>query len=287
EGHRLGGFNCVFGGNLPVGAGLSSSAAVECGLAFGLNEIFGLNQGRRQLAIMSQRAEHLYPGVNCGIMDQYASLMGLKDSIMMLDCRSIEHQYIPFMLQRHSLVLINSRVQHSLAGGEYNIRRSQCAEGLAFLAQKDHSVKSFRDVSPDLLESSRDTMDQTIYNRCSYVVSEIERTRQASEYLTADNFEGFGELMYATHRGLSSLYEVSCAELDYLVDRAKEEGVTGSRLMGGGFGGCTLNLVENDRLDQTVNAITDSYLAAFGIAADVLQVKVSEGVHVVARGLPV
>jgi galactokinase len=275
----INGMDCVFGGNLPVGAGLSSSAAVECGLAFALNDIFRLGQSRKDLALMAQRAEHLYPGVKCGIMDQYASLMGKEDNIIMLDCSSVEHQYIPFNLQEHTLVLINTKVQHSLVSGEYNIRRKQCGEGLRLLRSKDNAIVSFRDVSPDHLETYRNEMDEVIYRRCSYVVSEIERTRQASDYLTNDQVKEFGRLMYETHEGLSKYYDVSCDELDFLVDKAKKNDVTGSRVMGGGFGGCTLNLINKNGLDKVISNITSAYKEQFGIDADVLEVKASDGVH--------
>ena len=273
------GVDVVFGGNLPVGAGLSSSAAVECGLAFALNDIFSLNCSRKELALMAQKAEHLYPGVQCGIMDQYASLMGSKDNIVMLDCRTIEHQYIPFNLKDHTLVLINTKVQHSLAGGEYNVRRNQCTEGLHLLRSKDHSIKSFRDLTPAHMENYKNEMGEVIYKRCSYVVREIERTRQASDFLTNDEIENFGRLMYETHEGLSKDYEVSCTELDFLVTQARQNNVTGARLMGGGFGGCTINIIRKDQLDATLQNITTAYKKQFGIDADVLEVLVSDGTY--------
>jgi galactokinase len=273
------GFNCVFGGNLPVGAGLSSSAAVECGLAYALNEIFNLGKSRKELALLAQRAEHLYPGVKCGIMDQYASISGMKDNIIMLDCRSVEHQYLPFQLKDHTLVLFNSKVQHSLASGEYNIRRTQCAEGLNFLSQKNDDIKSFRDVTVEELEIYRTEMQEVIYRRCNYVVNEIQRTRSASEYLTMDRIEDFGALMYQTHEGLSKDYEVSCNELDFLVDQARKNNVTGARMMGGGFGGCTINLVENKRYSETVSNITGAYEKEFGIRTDVIEVRIGDGTH--------
>jgi galactokinase len=176
-------------------------------------------------------------------------------------------------------VLINTKVQHSLSGGEYNVRRSQCAEGLNILKSKDASIESFRDVSPDHLETYKDEMDETVYRRCSFVVSEIERTRQASDYLTNDQIEDFGRLMYETHFGLSKLYEVSCDELDFLVELAKLNGVTGSRVMGGGFGGCTINLIRNDAFGETIRIITSAYKQKFNIDADVVAVTVSDGVN--------
>jgi galactokinase len=278
-GTAIKGFNCVFGGNLAVGAGLSSSAAVEGGLAFSLNEIFTLGKTKKELALLAQRAEHLYPGVKCGIMDQYASILGLKDNIIMLDCRSVEHQYLPFRLKEHTLVLFNSKVQHSLAGGEYNIRRTQCAKGLTFLSQKNPDIKSFRDVTVEELERYKHEMDEVIYRRCRYVVKEIERTRLASEYLTTDRIEAFGELMYQTHEGLSKEYEVSCKELDFLVNESVVNNVTGARLMGGGFGGCTINLVRNENYREVANNITTAYEKKFGIKADVIGVKISDGTY--------
>jgi galactokinase len=273
------GFDCVFGGNLPVGAGLSSSAAVECGLAYALNAIFDLGKSRKELALLAQRAEHLYPGVQCGIMDQYASIMGMKDNIIMLDCRSIEHQYLPFQLKEHSLILFNSKVQHSLASGEYNIRRSQCAEGLRFLSEKNNAIKSFRDVSIDELQQYRSEMDETVYRRCSYVVNEIRRTRLASEFLTMDRVEEFGGLMYETHEGLSKDYEVSCNELDLLVDVAKQNNVTGARVMGGGFGGCTINLIRNENYENVIEKIATAYEKHFGIKTEVIKVQIGDGSH--------
>lgn len=273
------GFDCVFGGDLPVGAGLSSSAAVECGLAYALNETFRFGKTRQQLALLAQRAEHLYPGVQCGIMDQFASLMGMKDNLIMLDCRSVEHQYLPFRLTEHSLVLFNSKVQHSLASGEYNIRRAQCAEGLNFLNRKNPGLKSFRDVSIEELEQYKEEMEAVVYKRCSYVVKEIQRTRLASEYLTMDRIEDFGKLMYQTHKGLSRDYEVSCPELDFLVEQAGKHHVSGSRLMGGGFGGCTINLIRNDGLDETIQHISSAYEKEFNIKADVISVRPGDGTH--------
>jgi galactokinase len=279
QGLAIKGFDCVFGGNLPVGAGLSSSAAVECVLAYALNEIFHLGKSRKELALLAQRAEHLYPGVQCGIMDQYASISGIKDNIIMLDCKTIEHQYLPFRLKHHSLVLFNSKVQHSLASGEYNTRRSQCTAGLNFLSSKDPQIKSFRDVPVETLEKYRGDMDEVIYRRCSYVVHEIERTRLAADYLTLDKLEAFGELMYQTHEGLSKDYEVSCKELDFLVNEARKNKVTGARLMGGGFGGCTINLVKNEMVTDTVNNIVEAYQNEFRITTDVIPVKISDGTN--------
>jgi galactokinase len=278
-GTAIKGFNCVFGGNLPVGAGLSSSAAVEGGLAFALNEIFTLGKTKKELALLAQRAEHLYPGVQCGIMDQYASILGLKDNIIMLDCRSIGHQYLPFRLKEHTLVLINSKVQHSLASGEYNIRRTQCAKGLSFLSGKNPVIKSFRDVTIEELERYKGEMDEVIYRRCRYVVKEIGRTRLASDYLRTDSIEDFGKLMYETHEGLSKEYEVSCKELDFLVNESVKNNVTGARLMGGGFGGCTINLVRNENYREVVENIITAYEKAFGIKADVIEVKISDGTY--------
>ena len=279
EGFEISGFDCIFGGNLPVGAGLSSSAAVECGMIFSLNQIFELAQSRKSLALMAQQAEHLYPGVKCGIMDQYASLLGMDAHVLLLDCKTVEHEYLPFQLDDHSLFLINSKVQHSLAGGEYNVRRSQCAEGLRILGQKYPGATSFRTVTREMLESCKDALDPEIYRRCGYVVSEIERTLAASEHLKKAEIGAFGALMYATHRGLSKDYEVSCEELDFLVEEARKRGVTGSRMMGGGFGGCTINIIEQDHADAVISEIVQEYEKKFGIAPEVIPVKISNGTH--------
>jgi galactokinase len=273
------GFDCAFGGNLPIGSGLSSSAAVECGLIFALNEIFQLGQDRKTLALMAQRAEHTFAGVKCGIMDQYASLMGKAGNVLLLDCKTIEHQYLPFELQDHVLVLLNSKVQHALAGGEYNVRRMQCTEGLDLIKQHEPSVKTFRDVSRNMLSKYELQMDPTVYKRCRYVVNEIDRTLQAADLLLQNNIEAFGKRMYETHQGLSKGFGVSCDELDFLVSEAAALQVTGARLMGGGFGGCTINIIRKEDRHQSISKIVSAYDEKFGTQPGIIEIDIANGTH--------
>ena len=228
---------------------MSSSAAVECGLLFALNEIFDLHLQRTTMATMAQKAEHTFPGVKVGIMDMFASIMGKLNHVILLDCMSLDYRYLPLNLEEHSLVLINTKVHHSLASGEYNQRRQQCQEGFAILQSIIPDVKSFRDIRPQEVEKHKAGLPEVIYKRCLFVTQEIERTQKAGVLLENNQLDEFGKLMYQTHEGLSKLYEVSCAELDFLVDQAKEQSsIIGSRVMGGGFGGCTINLMHKKRL---------------------------------------
>lgn len=279
-GKTIGGFDCVLGGDIPRGSGMSSSAAVEGGMAFALNEIFECGFDRKELALLNQRAEHDYPNVKCGIMDQFANMNGKKDSVILLDCRSIEHQYFPLVLDGYSLVLINTKVHHSLASSAYNKRRSQCEEGL-MLMRADSPVKSFRDVSKwENLLGYKETMGEEVYNRCLYVVQEIDRTQQAAKLLQQHDLKGLGKLMYATHEGLSKLYEVSCKELDFLVEQAKKNSsVIGSRLMGGGFGGCTINIVANDAVESFISETLAAYKSQYGIDGEAYVVQTDDGVR--------
>lgn len=274
------GFDCVFGGDVPIGAGMSSSAAVECGLLFGLNEIFELHLQRTTMATMAQKAEHTFPGVKVGIMDMFASLMGKQNKVIFLDCTSIDYKYLPLSLEEYSLVLINTKVHHSLASGEYNQRRQQCQEGLSKLQSLLGEVKSFRDIKPADVEKYKAELGELVYKRCLYVTQEIERTQRAAVLLENNEQEAFGKLMFETHEGLSKLYEVSCPELDFLVDRAKEKpSIVGSRVMGGGFGGCTINLIQKQDWADVVQEITDAYKKKFNIDAEVYEVTTSDGTY--------
>ncbi|MEJ7829545.1 MAG: galactokinase, partial [Segetibacter sp.] len=210
----LQGFDCVFGGDIPIGAGLSSSAAVECGLLFALNEIFQFQLSRLDIALMAQKAEHTFPGVQCGIMDMYASSMGKRDHVILLNCLKLEHKYFPLQLREYTLVLINTKVHHSLASGEYNIRRQQCQEGYKIIQMNvERNISSWQDVHPQDVEQLKDKMEEKVYQRSLYVTQEIERTQKAGQHLENNQLEEFGKLMFETHKGLSELYEVSCPEL--------------------------------------------------------------------------
>ncbi len=280
KGLTIHGFDCAFGGNVPIGAGMSSSAACECGVLFAMNEMFDLQLERTVMATMAQKAEHTFPGVKVGIMDMFASLMGKQNNAIFLDCTSLDYRYLPLELKDYSLVLINTKVHHSLASGEYNKRREQCHEGLVKLQSLLPGVKTFRDIKPADVEKYKADLDEVIYKRCLFVTGEIERTQKAATYLDNNELEAFGKLMYETHEGLSKLYEVSCPELDFLVDRAKEHpSIIGSRVMGGGFGGCTINLIHKNDWAAVVKEITDVYKKEFDIDAEVYEVTTSDGTH--------
>ncbi|MFL9481569.1 galactokinase [Chitinophagaceae bacterium LWZ2-11] len=280
DGFSVKGFDCVFGGNLPQGSGLSSSAAIEAGLLFALNEIFSFGLSRLQMAKMAQRAEHSYPNAQVGIMDMFASLHGKKDRLILLDCTSLEYQYLPFSSEDYDVVLINTKVHHTLAGSEYNTRRNECAEGLEILKGIDKSINTFRDVKPELVIENKTSFPENIYMRCLFVTQEIARTQKAAELLKQNDIKAFGKLMFETHEGLSKLYEVSCPELDFLVDAVKgNDAVIGSRVMGGGFGGCTINLIEKKGREQIVAAVSAKYQKQFNINPEVYIVSPEEGTH--------
>lgn len=274
------GFDCAFGGNVPIGAGMSSSAAVECGLLLALNEIFDLKLQRTTMATMAQKAEHTFPGVKVGIMDMFASLMGKQNHVILLDCMTLDYRYLPLKLEDYSLVLINTKVHHSLASGEYNQRRQQCHEGFVKLQSLLPSVKSFRDIRPEDVEKYKAGLGEVVFKRCLFVTQEIDRTQRAAVHLEKNELEAFGKLMYQTHEGLSKLYEVSCDELDFLVEQArKHSSIIGSRVMGGGFGGCTINLIHKKDWAQVVKEITDAYKKEFDIDAEVYEVATADGTH--------
>ena len=274
------GFNAVFGGNIPIGGGMSSSAAVECGLAVALNTIFNLKINRVDIALICQKAEHTFPGVMVGIMDQFANMMGAKDHVLLLDCDTLQYETLPFNMKDYSIVLINTKVHHELAGGEYNKRRKQCEEGLQILKSKYQGTHNFRDIKPQQVEEQKDSLAEEVYMRCLYVTQEIERTQQAAKFLKSGNMEGFGKLMYQTHEGLSKLYNVSCPELDFLVEEAKHfPEIIGSRLMGGGFGGCTINIIQKDHVNPVTGKIMEKYKKQFNIDSEMYVVALSDGTH--------
>ena len=274
------GFNCAFGGNIPIGGGMSSSAALEGGIAFGLNEICNFEKTQKELALLGQRAEHNFPGVMCGIMDQYANLLGKKNTVILLDCKNITHEYIPLNIEEYEIVLINTKVHHSLAASEYNQRRKECEKGLKILKEKIN-IQSFRDIkNPDELIGFKGKMGNDVYMRCLYVVEEIARTQEAANFLKENDINGFGKLMFQTHEGLKNLYHVSCSELDFLVDAAQQNNdVVGARLMGGGFGGCTINIVKKKSVKSFLTQILPAYKKQFNIDAGVYEVSIVDRTH--------
>lgn len=277
-GYTIGGFDCVFGGDIPIGAGLSSSAALECGAAFALNQLFGLNIDKISMIRYAQKAEHVFAGVQCGIMDQFASVMGKKDFALQLDCRSLDYHYFPLNLHDYQIVLCDTGVKHALASSEYNTRRLECEQGVAKVREKHPEVKSLRDVSLPMLERVETELDPTIYKRCRYVIEENERLLSGCKLLEQGDIRGFGEKMYGSHEGLSVQYEVSCPELDFLVDYTKDMPyVVGARMMGGGFGGCTINLVAIEEKDTFIKVLTKGYQQQFGLALKTYEVAISDG----------
>jgi galactokinase len=259
-GYEVPGFNCVFGGDIPIGAGLSSSAALEAGLAFALNELFHFQLEPLKLVGISQRAENDFVGVQCGIMDQLINIFGKQNQVLKLDCRTLEHEYFPFEQENLRIVLCDSQVQRALASSEYNLRRSQCEEGVRLIRENNPVVISLRDVTCDMLTEFKNHLDPVLYKRCKYVVQENERVLEACNSLNNGDVSNFGEKMNASHIGLRDEYEVSCTELDHLVDGALElDGVFGSRMMGAGFGGCTINLVSLDHLEEFTEGMEKVY----------------------------
>ena len=277
---QLEGFNMMFSSTIPIGSGLSSSAAIECGFGFAISNLFDLDIGDTELAEIGQRAEHEYAGVQCGIMDQFAVVMGRKDQVIKLDCRTLEYDLYPADFGEYELILFDTQVKHNLASSEYNIRRSQCQEGVKIVNKLYPEVISLRDVTLDMLHEAKADMDDLIFRRCKYVIEENERVLSVCEELKYNNIEKVGELMYETHLGLSNNYQVSCAELDLLVDLAKETGkIIGARMMGGGFGGCTINLVESKTASEVVESISDEYRRRMNKEIKVYPVSISDGVR--------
>ncbi|WP_026714373.1 galactokinase [Flavobacterium daejeonense] len=277
NGFQFEGVNCVFSSNIPVGSGLSSSAALECGFLFGMNDLFNLNIKPIDIALLGQKSEH-WVGIKCGIMDQFSSVMGQENKVIKIDCRTLEYTYHDANFADYSLILFDSNVKHSLMTSAYNERRQQCEEGIAIVKANFPEIKSFRDCTEQTIIDLKDKMSHDVFRRSLFVVKEINRVIQACEALDNGKIELLGELMFATHDGLSKDYEVSCEELDLLVDLAKEEAaVIGSRLMGGGFGGCTINLVKKGHEQEIKDKFSKLYTEAFGIELKIYDVKVSNG----------
>ncbi len=287
RGYKLSGFDLLVDGNVPFGAGLSSSAAVECATAFALNEIFGLELSRTDITGIAQKAEHTFAGVMCGIMDQFASVYGKKDHVIKLDCRSLEYEYVPLKLEGYKIVLLNTNVKHSLSSSEYNTRRAQCEQGVAWVKEHYPQVNSLRDISMEMLNEHVAPKDELIYKRCKYVVEEIGRLLHGCEDLKAGRVEALGKKMFETHDGLSKEYEVSCKELDFLVDAVRDNpNVLGARMMGGGFGGCTINLVKEEAIDSLVAVISKSYKENMQLELTAYIAQIEDGTSVVSAITP-
>ena len=277
RGGKIGGFDTVFAGDVPLGAGMSSSAALESTYAFALNDLYNCGIDKFELAKIGQSTEHNYCGVNCGIMDQFASVFGKKDHLMRLDCRSMEFEYFPFHPEGYSLVLVDSVVKHELADSPYNKRRASCER-----VAKRLGIETLRDATMEMLDAVKGDITAEDYFRAKFVIEEKQRVLDVCDALVAGDYDTVGRCMYETHAGLSKDYEVSCEELDFLNDIAKECGVTGSRIMGGGFGGCTINLVKNELLDGFIAKARKDFNEKYGHEPKIYEVNISDGARKVA-----
>ncbi|HIZ25801.1 MAG TPA: galactokinase [Candidatus Barnesiella merdipullorum] len=277
RGGKIAGFNTAFAGDVPLGAGMSSSAALESTYAYALNDMFDCGIDKFELAKIGQATEHNYCGVNCGIMDQFASVFGKAGHLIRLDCRSLEYQYFPFNPEGYRLVLLDSVVKHELASSAYNDRRKSCENVVAAIQKRHPHVEFLRDANMDMLNEVKGEITAEDYMRAEYVIGEVQRVLDVCDALECGDYETVGKKMYETHYGMSKLYEVSCEELDFLNNVAKECGVTGSRVMGGGFGGCTINLVKNELYDHFVETAKAKYKEAFGRSPKVYDVVISDG----------
>lgn len=279
RGFLLHGFNLVLGGNVPIGAGVSSSAAVECATVFALNELFSLEISKMDMVKISQKAEHEFAGVNCGIMDQFASMFGKENHVISLDCRSLDYEYFPIKMEGLKIVLLDTNVKHSLASTEYNVRREQCEKGVSMMQQKYPSVKLLRDADMKMLDECVKT-DPLIYKRCKFIVEENIRLKDACKYLAAGDIKSFGKKMFEAHDAISNEYEVSCKELDFLVDAVREdENVLGARMMGGGFGGCTINLVKEEAIPALIQRLSKLYKEKMSLELKHYVIAIKNGTH--------
>jgi len=277
RGGTVRGFDTVFTGDVPLGAGMSSSAALESTYAFALNDLLHLGIDKFELARIGQSTEHNYVGVNCGIMDQFVSLFGKKGHLIRLDTKTMEYAYFPFDPQGYKLVLLDTVVKHELASSAYNKRRESCENAARAIAKRHPEVEFLRDASMEMLNEVRNEISDEDYMRARYVIEETQRVRDVSDALERGDYETVGEKMYETHHGMSKLYEVSCEELDFLNDVARTHGVTGSRVMGGGFGGCTINLVKDELYDSFIADAKKQFSARFGHEPKVYEVVISDG----------
>ncbi|MFD1768698.1 galactokinase [Sphingobacterium suaedae] len=278
RGARLGGFNLYVNGDVPLGAGLSSSAALECATGYALNVLFDLQLERVDIAKIGQLAEHTYAGVNCGIMDQFASVMSKAGHVLKLDCRDLSFSYTPLELGDYAILLLNTNVKHSLASSAYNNRRAACEAGVQLVKQHHPEANSLRDVTVDMLDNFVKSIDEDIYTKCRFVVEENGRLNAACEALKQGDLEELGKQLFRAHEGLSEEYEVSCSELDFLVDYVRVfPEVLGARMMGGGFGGCTINLVKRSFQDLLIDRLTPVYEEKFGLPLTAIKVVPSNG----------
>lgn len=280
-GKNLKGFDCFIESNLPVGAGISSSAALECGIAVGLNDLFNLGLDRKTIAELSRDAEHNFVGTKCGIMDQYASVLSKAEHLILLDCETLDASYIPAHFEGYKILLLNTKVSHSLAESEYNTRRYECEQVVQIIQNKYPGITSLRDIDLSILEMFKDQLFDIHYKRAQYVLKENIRVLEAVKAIKAGDIKKFGKLMYQSHSGLKEDYEVSCEELDFLVDFSTNfESILGARMMGGGFGGCTINLIKEDFVTEFISLATKAYSEKFNIELQAIEALPEEGTRI-------
>jgi len=278
KGAKMQGFNIVFSSTIPMGAGLSSSAALECGIGYAMSKLFNLGLTKEEIALIGQKSEHTFVGVNCGIMDQFASVFGKKNKVIKLDCNTLAYEYHKADFKKYSLLLLDSNVKHTHLTSGYNDRRNEVEQGLNILKKHFSEVKTFRNCTPTMVLELKEQLGELLFKRCLFVVKEIQRVQDAVNAIENSNFTKLGQLMTETHHGLSKEYEVSCDEIDFLVDAVQnEKTVLGARMMGGGFGGCSINLVEKGSEKELIQKISEQYRTAFGIELKSYKVKISKG----------
>lgn len=272
------GFNLYIAGDVPLGAGLSSSAALSCATGFALNELFQCQLSRVEIAKIGQQTEHEYIGLKCGIMDQFASVLGKENHAIKLDCKSLSYEYVPLDWKYHEIVLLNTNVKHNLASTAYNDRRESCEQGVKWLQEHYPEVESLRDITLDQLDQIVKPLDQDVYTKCRFIIEENQRLLDAVTAFSNKDIKHLGELLFKAHWALSKEYEVSCPELDFLVSAAENsEYAVGARMMGGGFGGCTINIIKNGKVEDYINDVSAMYKEKFHLDLTPIQVKISNG----------
>jgi galactokinase len=277
-GYPVKGFDMVIGGNIPVGSGLSSSAALSVGIGTAISGLFDFQIPKKNIALYSQKSEHLFAGVKCGIMDPYASAFGAEGKALLLDCRSNTHQEISVSLGDYSLILVNSKVKHSLADSAYNQRRESCEESTRILQSTFPDIETLRDIPISVINQVEAALPGLLFPKAKHVITECERVKEAAKALVSGDLDTFGHLLKESHISLSKAFEVSCPELDFLAETSWNlEGVLGSRMMGGGFGGCTINLVQNSVLDSFQEKNSLAYQEKFGITPEFIPVQIGDG----------
>jgi galactokinase len=279
---QLSAFDCKIESDLPIGSGISSSAALECGITFGLNTLFNLNLSELEQIKIAQKAEHDFVGTKCGIMDQFAVTMGQEKKVILLNCETLKYELLDANIDPYKIVLLNTNVEHKLASSEYNNRRKECEKAMEIIKSKYTDYHHLAEVPIDVIKTLENELDELVLKRATYVAEEEKRTINASKVLQNGDIIKFGELMYASHDGLSNKYDVSCPELDFLVDYSKKHNsVIGSRMMGGGFGGCTINLIHEDYIQSYIESITEAYKDRFDQELSSFKVSISKGVSLI------